>query len=300
MLTIETSQLTKYYGKDRGIEDLDLKVTEGEIFGFIGPNGAGKSTTIRLLLSLIFPTRGLGRVFGLDMVAKAPEIKKQIGFVPSEVSYYSGMTVKELFRYSAGFYGAELNGFYKRMVESLDIDLSRRIEDLSMGNRKKVALVQSLLHRPRLLILDEPTSGLDPLMQHRFFDLLREANREGATIFFSSHILSEVEKLCHRVAIIKKGRLVEEADVADLKKRMLTRVDIRLTSDIHGLTLNTPGILSFNGRERTYSFLFQGDIKPLVGELSGLPLDQLFIAEPDLEEVFMHYYKDTDEQEGQK
>ena len=300
MYAIETSRLTKYYGKDRGIEDLDLKVTEGEIFGFIGPNGAGKSTTIRLLLSLIFPTRGSGRVFDLDMIAKAPEVKKMIGFVPSEVNYYHGMTVKELFRYSAGFYGVGLNGYYKGLVEALDIDLSRRIEDLSMGNRKKVALIQSLLHKPRLLILDEPTSGLDPLMQHRFFDILREANREGTTIFFSSHILSEVEKLCHRVAIIKQGRLVEEADVADLKKRMLTRVDIRLSREIPGLKLNTPGILSFSGHDHSYSFLFQGDIQPLVVELAGLPLDQLYIAEPDLEEVFMHYYKEPYKQEERK
>ncbi|MFO7616386.1 MAG: ABC transporter ATP-binding protein [Bacteroidales bacterium] len=300
MQAIETSRLTKFYGKDRGIEDLDLSVAEGEIFGFIGPNGAGKSTTIRLLLSLIFPTRGSGRVFGLDMIAKAPEIKKMIGFVPSEVSYYQGMTVKELLRYSAGFYGAELNGYYRGLVEALEVDLNRRIEDLSTGNRKKVAVIQSLLHRPRLLILDEPTSGLDPLMQHRFFDILREANREGTTIFFSSHILSEVEKLCHRVAIIKQGRLAEEADVADLKKRMLTRVDIRLTREVPGLKLTTPGILSFNGHDHSYSFLFQGEIKPLVVELAGLPLDQLYIAEPDLEEVFMHYYKESGNQEEVK
>ena len=170
MLAIQTKQLTKFYGRDRGIENLDLTVPSGEVYGFIGPNGAGKSTTIRLLLSLIFPNRGEGRIFGLDIVRQGPAIKKLTGFVPSEVSYYPGMTVKELFRYAAAFYRVPLDGYYHRLVETMEIDLNRKIDDLSMGNKKKVALIQSLLHQPKLLILDEPTSGLDPVMQHRFFE----------------------------------------------------------------------------------------------------------------------------------
>ncbi len=292
MIAIETIGFTKFYGKDRGIEDLNLQVKEGEIFGFIGPNGAGKSTTIRLLLSLIFPTRGSARIFNLDVVKKGPEIKKMTGFVPSEVSYYPGMTVKELFRYSAGFYKVPLDSYFQQLVETLEVDVNRKIDDLSMGNKKKVAVVQSLIHKPKLLILDEPTSGLDPLMQHRFFELLKELQKEGTTIFLSSHILSEVEKFCHRVAIIKEGRVVDEADVAGLKEKMLNRVEIRLSEEIAGFQLLTAGVISFSKQISGYSFLFQGEIKPLLAELLKYPIDKLIITEPDLEEVFMHYYRD--------
>jgi len=298
MNAIQTTRLTKFYGKDRGIENLDLTVREGEIFGFIGPNGAGKSTTIRLLFSLIFPTSGSGQVLGLDIVKQGPDIKKLTGFVPSEVGYYHGMTAKELFRYSAGFYGIGLDDYYQKLVETMEIDLNRKIDDLSMGNKKKVAVVQSLIHRPRLLILDEPTSGLDPLMQYRFFDILHQANQEGTTIFLSSHVLSEVEKFCHRVAIIKEGRLVDEADVADLKKKMLNRVEIRFKRDLPELKLSTPGIIEWASQDKSCSFLFNGEIQKLVAELAGLPLDKMTITEPDLEEVFMHYYRDINKMEA--
>jgi ABC-2 type transport system ATP-binding protein len=291
MHAIETSKLSKFYGRDRGIENLDLRVKEGEIFGFIGPNGAGKSTTIRLLLSLIFPTGGHGKIFDLDIVKKGPEIKQLVGFVPSEVNYYPGMTVKELLKYSAGFYKVPLNGYFDRLVQMMDLDLNRLIDDLSMGNKKKVALIQSLLHKPRLLILDEPTSGLDPLMQFRFFELLKEANSEGTTIFFSSHILSEVERFCHRVAIIKEGKVVEEANVSDLKQKMLTRITLRLSGEGSGIELKTPGILSLARQNNGYTFLYQGDILSLMKALIQFPIDKLTIAEPDLEEVFMHYYQ---------
>jgi len=298
MNAIQTTRLTKFYGKDRGIENLDLTVREGEIFGFIGPNGAGKSTTIRLLFSLIFPTSGSGQVLGLDIVKQGPDIKKLTGFVPSEVGYYHGMTAKELFRYSAGFYGIGLDDYYQKLVETMEIDLNRKIDDLSMGNKKKVAVVQSLIHRPRLLILDEPTSGLDPLMQYRFFDILHQANQEGTTIFLSSHVLSEVEKFCHRVAIIKEGRLVDEADVADMKKKMLNRVEIRFKRDLPELKLSTPGIIEWASQDKSCSFLFNGEIQKLVAELAGLPLDKMTITEPDLEEVFMHYYRDINKMEA--
>lgn len=293
MYAIETTKLTKYYGKDRGIENLGLQVKEGEIFGFIGPNGAGKSTTIRLLLSLLFPTGGSGKIFDLDIVKQGPEIKKITGFVPSEVGYYHGMTVKELFRYSAGFYKVPLNGYFQNLVDTMEIELNRKIDDLSMGNKKKVAVVQSLIHRPRLLILDEPTSGLDPLIQHRFFEILHAANREGTTIFFSSHILSEVEKLCHRVAIIKEGRLVDQADVAELKEKMLNRVSIRFREAVPDLELSAKGIMDLAGQGTSYSFLFRGEIQPLLAELVRFPIEKLTIEEPDLEEVFMHYYRDV-------
>jgi len=300
MYAIQTHKLTKFYGKDRGIENLDLQVNEGEIFGFIGPNGAGKSTTIRLLLSLMFPTRGEGQIFDLDIVKKGPEIKKMVGFVPSDVNYYPGMTVKELFKYSAGFYGVELNGHYKHLVDAMEIDLNRKIDDLSMGNKKKVAVIQSLIHKPRLLILDEPTSGLDPLMQYRFFELLKKANQDGTTIFFSSHILSEVEKFCHRVAIIKEGKVVDEADVSELKEKMLNRVTIRLSKELPNFELKTPGIINFNRQNSSYTFLYQGNILDLMKELTQHPIDKLTVVEPDLEEVFMHYYQDQTRKEGSK
>ena len=300
MYAIETSKLTKFYGKDRGIENLDLRVTEGEIFGFIGPNGAGKSTTIRLLLSLMFPTRGEAKIFDQDIVKKGTEIKKMVGFVPSEVNYYPGMTVKELFKYSAGFYGVTLNGHYRKLTEAMEIDLNRKIDDLSMGNKKKVAVIQSLIHRPRLLILDEPTSGLDPLMQHRFFEILKEANKEGTTIFFSSHILSEVEKFCHRVAIIKEGKVVDEANVSELKAKMLNRVTIRLSKEVADFQLKTPGIIDFTHQNSSYTFLYQGNILDLMKELTHHPIDKLTVVEPDLEEVFMHYYQGGNGKEESK
>jgi len=209
MNTIEIRGLTKYYGKNRGVEEISLDVREGEIFGFIGPNGAGKSTTIRTMLNLIFPTNGEIRIFGKDSRKDAEAIAKDIGYLPSEVFYYDDMRVKDLLQYSASFYKKDCSKRIAELSALLELDLNRKIEDLSYGNRKKVGIVQGLLHDPKLIILDEPTSGLDPLMQQKFFHLLQEENRKGKTIFFSSHILSEVQKLCHRVAIIKDGAIIK-------------------------------------------------------------------------------------------
>jgi len=292
MYAIETDELSKYYGKARGVKNLSFKIDKGEIYGFIGPNGAGKSTTIRLLLNLLFPTSGSGKVFGLDIVDNSPEIKKRVGFVPSEVHYYSKMSVKELLEYSAKFYNAELDKHYNQLIEALDLDISRKIDDLSMGNKKKVAVVQSLIHRPELLILDEPTSGLDPLMQSHFFDIIKEANNNGTTIFFSSHILAEVEKFCHRVAIIKEGEIVDEEDILSLKHKLLNRVNISLNKKASGIKLKTSGILSFEAEKSEMTFLFNGEMNSLLQELSKIDIDKLTISEPDLEEVFMHYYED--------
>jgi ABC-2 type transport system ATP-binding protein len=204
---IEINNLTKTYGKSRGISDISFHVEQGEIFGFIGPNGAGKSTTIRTLLSLIYPTSGSATIFGKDCIKFAPEIKKEIGYLPSEVFYYDNMKVKDLLKYSASFYKKDCSRRMKELAEIMDLDLNKKIDDLSLGNKKKVGIVQGLLHEPKLIILDEPTSGLDPLMQQKFFELLEEENRKGATILFSSHILSEVQRLCNRVAIIKEGKI---------------------------------------------------------------------------------------------
>ncbi len=283
--------LTKYYGKERGIVDLNFKLQEGEIYGFIGPNGAGKSTTIRLLLSLLFPSRGSGKVFGMDIVTEGPAIKRMVGFVPSEVHYYNKMTVRELLHYSARFYKVHLNKEHNHLIDALDLDISRKIEDLSMGNKKKVAVVQSLLHRPRLLILDEPTSGLDPLMQSRFFEILKEKNEQGTSIFFSSHILSEVQKFCHRVAIIKEGRIVDIEDMASMKGKSLSRVTCHLKPGSKTEIPDLEGIVSSEQDKSTISFLYRGDNSILLKALFSLPIERLTITEPDLEEVFMHYYQ---------
>src|SRR5659263_164069 len=209
MNVIEIKNLTKNYGKARGITDVSFNVEQGEIFGFIGPNGAGKSTTIRTLLSLIYPTSGSATIFGMDCVKFGPEIKKEIGYLPSEVFYYDNMKVIDLLKYSASFYKKDCSKRITELAEIMDLDLNKKIDDLSFGNKKKVGIVQGLLHSPKLIILDEPTLGLDPLMQQIFFDLIREENKRGATILMSSHILNEVQRICSRVAIIKEGKIIK-------------------------------------------------------------------------------------------
>jgi ABC-2 type transport system ATP-binding protein len=221
---IDITDLSKFYGKARGIEHVNLEIGEGEIFGFIGPNGAGKSTTIRILLNLIFPSGGSARIMGMDVIRETKKIKHLVGYVPSDASAYASMNVHEFLSYFLRFY--QVQHGMQRIAELsalFELDLKRKIAELSMGNRKKVAIVQSLLHRPKLLILDEPTTGLDPLMQAKFFELLRSENRNGMTIFFSSHILNEVQMLCRRVAIIKEGKIIQLEDIETLRKKQLKK-----------------------------------------------------------------------------
>lgn len=295
MSVIVLEKLTKYYGKTRGIEDLTFDVKEGEIFGFIGPNGAGKSTTIRTLLSLIRPTSGKATIFGMDIVKDAPEIAKNVGYLPSEVFYYDNMKVKELLNYSASFYKKDCSKRIKELSEVMDLDLDRKIEDLSFGNKKKVGIVQGLLHEPKLILLDEPTSGLDPLMQKKFFDLLEEENKKGATVLFSSHILGEVQKLCHRVAIIKDGRIIRLDNIENLRGETYKRFNIETEDKLYNGLLNLPGVDDVIKDEKSASFLYKGDINLVMKELSGLKLKNILIEEPSLEEVFMHYYEKSDE-----
>ncbi len=291
MSIIETHHLTKYYGKSRGIIDVSIQVEEGEIFGFIGPNGAGKSTTIRLLLSLIFPTGGSATIFGKDVVRYGPEIRRHIGYLPSEVFYYEGMRVRDLLRYSASFYEGNHTQRMRELAEYMELELDRRIDDLSYGNRKKVGIVQGLLHAPKLIFLDEPTAGLDPLMQRKFFDLVRRENRErGVTVFFSSHILSEVQRLCDRVAIIREGRIVEISDIQTLQKNNYKRV--RLVAD--GLTpehFQLPGVTNLEQSNGVLRFFFKGDVNTLLQRIAALKVQDVAIEEPTLEEIFMHYYE---------
>ncbi|MEH7389483.1 ABC transporter ATP-binding protein [Bacillus sp. JJ1503] len=287
---VELKNLTKSYKKNRGIMDVSFSIEEAEIFGFIGPNGAGKSTTIRTLLNFIYPTSGSATIFGKDIIKHSKEIRQNVGYLPSEVHYYDDMKVVDLLIYSARFHGNFNSTRMKDLAARLDLDINRKIEDLSFGNRKKVGIVQALLHEPKLIILDEPTSGLDPLIQNHFFELLAEERDKGATIFFSSHILSEVQKMCDRVAIIKEGKLVAVETIEHLTKNKVKNITITFEQS-EQFSFTVDGILKreVNGKEVT--LLYSGEIKALLQHLIDLPVQDVLIEEPTLEEVFMHYYE---------
>jgi ABC-2 type transport system ATP-binding protein len=287
---IEVNNLTKYYGKSRGIVDVSFKVEEGEIFGFIGPNGAGKSTTIRLLLSLIYPTSGSATIFGKDCIEYGPELRQDIGYLPSEVFYYEGMKVLDLLEYSASFYDKDCSQRLHELADIMELDLKRRIDDLSYGNKKKVGIVQGLLHSPKLLLLDEPTSGLDPLMQRKFFDLVREEHKKGVTVFFSSHILGEVQRLCSRVAIIKEGSLIETQDIKTLQKDNYKKIHIEAPHLDESL-FQIDGVMNFQKDDGAIRFFFKGDINTMLDIISQQDVADVTIEEPTLEEIFMHYYE---------
>ncbi|MHC1787589.1 MAG: ABC transporter ATP-binding protein [Christensenellales bacterium] len=287
---IHLERLTKYYGKARGIKDVSFDVREGELFGFIGPNGAGKSTTIRTLLGLLYPSSGSATVFGQDCVKFGHEIRRKVGYLPSEVSYYDGMRVNDLLRYSASFYQGVDSQRLKALCDAMDLDVTRKIDDLSYGNRKKVGIVQGLLHRPSLLILDEPTSGLDPLMQKTFFELILEENRLGASVLMSSHILPEVQKLCTRVAIIKEGSLIAVEDIATLRNTAYKKIHLEFAQDFPETLAGEPGVSAFLREGQEAGFLYAGDVNVILRLLSAWQLKNLSIQEPDLEEIFLHYY----------
>jgi ABC-2 type transport system ATP-binding protein len=291
MAVIETEKLTKYYGKSRGIIDVDISVDEGEIYGFIGPNGAGKSTTIRVLLSLIFATSGTATIFGKDVVQYGPEIRAEIGYLPSEVFYYEKMRVRELLDYSASFYKKDCSARIAELAEIMDLDMDKKIDDLSYGNKKKVGIVQGLLHSPKLIILDEPTGGLDPLMQQKFFDLINEENKKGVTVFLSSHILSEVQRLCSRVAIIKEGKIIQVEKMSDLAKSNYSQFRLVTNKPLAKDYFKMDGVTELKTNEKHVSFLFKGDLNMIVKKISALDLQALWVEEPDLEDIFLHFYK---------
>lgn len=291
MNAIETNKLTKYYGKSRGIIDLDLAVEQGEFFGFIGPNGAGKSTTIRTLLGLIQPTTGSARILGKDILTEKEALLAQVGYLPSEAMFYSGMRVKDVIKLSADLRKKDCRKEAENLCRRLDLDTSKKVEELSFGNRKKVSIVCALQHNPAVCILDEPTSGLDPLMQREFFSILKERHEQGTTIFLSSHILSEIQRNCTRAAIIREGRIIACDSVEVLGRTNAKRIHIQGDLDLSSLS----GIKDLKRSEHGMSFLFGGDINELIRALSGQDIHDLSIAEPDLEEIFMHYYVDGGE-----
>ncbi|WP_295091586.1 ABC transporter ATP-binding protein [uncultured Ruminococcus sp.] len=287
MHVIETKKLTKYYGKARGIIDLDLRVEQGEFFGFIGPNGAGKSTTIRTLLGLIAPTSGSAMLFGKDITTEKEAILQHIGYLPSEALFYQGMKVKDILKLSADLRKRDCTAEAALLCERLQLDVSRKAEELSFGNRKKVAIVCALQHKPELLVLDEPTGGLDPLMQKEFFEILRERNQEGASILLSSHVLSEIQRNCTRAAIIRDGRIIACDSVDALSRTNAKRITVHGDVDLDSLS----GVRDKKASEASVSFLYSGDMNSLLRTLSSGQVYDLTVTEPDLEEVFLHYYE---------
>ncbi len=291
MQAIQTDKLTKYYGKARGIDKLDLSVEQGEFFGFIGPNGAGKSTTIRTLLGLIFPTAGSALVLGNDIRKDRQKILENTGYLPSEVSFYPGMRVRDALRLSADLRRKDCEKEAASLCERLRLDPTRCVSDLSFGNRKKVGIVCALQHRPKLLILDEPTGGLDPLIQKAFFDILSERHAAGDTVFISSHVLSEIRRHCGRAAIIKDGRVIACDRVEALARSNVKRVSVRGRLSLAGV----PGVKDAQQTGGGMSFLYSGDSRTLLSLLSSAEIEDFSVTDPDLEEIVLHFY----EQEGE-
>ena len=290
---IRTEQLTKFYGKSRGVVNLDLSVEPGEFFGFIGPNGAGKSTTIRTLLGLIRANSGKARVLGLDPSGKdRKEILRRVGYLPSDTALYTGLTVKDILKLSAGLRGKDCSAQAAELCGRLQLETGKKVEDLSFGNRKKVGIVCALQHRPELLILDEPTGGLDPLMQHEFFSILQERNKEGVTVFLSSHVLSEIQRYCTRAAVIREGSIVACDSVDMLARNSAKRVTLRGKISREEI----PEAREWTDLGGTVSFLYSGDMNSLVRTLASKELSDLTISEPDLEEIFLHFYGKGGEQ----
>ena len=289
---IVLNELTKHYGKHRGINNLSFSVNQGEFFGFIGPNGAGKSTTIRTLMGLIRPTGGSASIFDLDCHSKASVIARDVGYLPSENSYYENMKVRELLQYTADLYGMDCKTKMKELADRLNLDLSRKIADLSLGNKKKVGIVSAIMTSPKLIIMDEPTSGLDPLIQQAFYDILKEEKSRGATVFFSSHVLSEVQKLCDRVAILKEGQLIGIQSIKELRESGYKKVSLSAKEAIPRDFFDLSGIANYaeTADKTSVSFMYNGNITAIIDKLHLLHLDDVLLEEPSLEEIFMHYY----------
>lgn len=287
---IKTEKLTKHYGKNRGIEDIDVNVKKGEIFGFIGPNGAGKSTLIRTLLNFLYPTSGSATILGKDIVKNSKEIKEDIGYVPSEVKYYEKVTVREIIDYAKSFtkhsYTDKEIDF---IIKDLDIDLDKKMEELSLGNKKKVALVQALINNPKILILDEPTSGLDPLIQIKLFKLLRKIKDSGSTVFFSSHNLAEVESICDRVLIIREGRVVKLVDLKETIKDLGKIIEV--SGVFPKIVIEEMAERMIFADDKKFKFIYKGDIDKFIKTMSHYDIEELSVRPESLEDTFMKYYE---------
>ena len=291
---IETKGLTKDYGKGHGIFDLDLTVNEGEVFGFLGPNGAGKTTTIKLLMGMTHATRGSATIFGLDVDRAAVPLKKRIGYVPGELPQWGGSRGSEIVAYTAGIRGDVEDAEVERLARRLDLDLSRKYREYSHGNKQKLALLLAFAPKPELLILDEPTSGLDPLHQQEFYALVRDARTRGATVFVSSHVLSEVEHICDRVGIVREGRLAKVGPLSQLAGIRAHRVMIEFADASDARGLDVPGLEQISVDGARVLGMYRGDFAPLIAALSAKPVRTLDSREPTLEEIFLSYYRDAE------
>lgn len=290
MNVIDIKNLTKTYGKSRGIDGVTLSVKQGEIYGFIGPNGAGKSTTIKVLLNLIFPNSGEAKIFGFDCVTDTTKIKEDLGYVPSEVRYYDDVKVGEIINYAKTFKKNIDEEYVEHLIKTFDVDLNKKIFELSLGNKKKVALIQAFIHKPKLLILDEPTNGLDPLVQQKLFTELVALKNSGSTIFLSSHNLTEVEEFCDRVAIIKEGKIIEVKNIEEFANKRVKRITLKLSQNLSEEVKALGGeILEFE--DNILIFNYNGDINKLLSLLVKYPVEDLIIEEKKLSEVFMAYYE---------
>ena len=289
MQAIKTENLTKFYGKSRGIIDVSLSIDEGEFFGFIGPNGAGKSTLIRTLLGLIAPTSGRAEIFGRDIVTERTKILKSVGYMPSEAKFYSGMRVGEMLDLSAKLRGVDCTAEQKLLCERLELDTSRKIDELSLGNRKKVGIVTALQHNPALCILDEPTSGLDPLMQKEFYSILSERCKAGATVFLSSHILAEIARYCNRAAIIREGKILVTESVENLAHTGIKRVALRGISESERFRA-IDGIRDVTMADGAVKFLYSGEACALLSHLAKINPTDVSITDPELDEILISYY----------
>jgi ABC-2 type transport system ATP-binding protein len=289
---IHTSGLTKYYGKVRGIEKLDLNIVKGEIFGFLGPNGAGKTTTIRILIDLIRPTRGSARIFGLDVQKHSVEIRKRIGNLPGDVALYEHLTGDDFLNLMSSLHGNHSEKRKQTLAKRLDLDLSRRIKTYSKGMKQKVAIIQAMMNDPELLILDEPTSGLDPLVQREFYDLLKREQSRGKTIFFSSHILPEVERVCDRVGLLRDGVLVDVESIDNLKSKRVRKLELTLKEEVSQERLQIPDVEISRVDGRHIEVLVHGHIGDLIPKLAALPLEDVIFPEATLEDTFMKFYSE--------
>ncbi len=288
---ITTSNLTKYYGRVRGIDSVNLEVLQGEVFGFLGPNGAGKTTTIRILLDMIRPTRGSAQVFGLDVRRDSVQIRRRLGNLPGDVALYDALKGGEVLKLLGSFRGPAGTGRVTELAGRLSLDLSRTVRAYSHGMKQKLAIIQAFMHDPELLILDEPTLGLDPLMQREFYNLVLEEKARGKTVFLSSHILPEVERVCDRVGIIREGRLVAVEEVESLKRKKRRKMDLVLREDPSEAMLHIPGTQLVRRDGRRLEYLVSGDVQALLKEVSTLPVQDIVFPEPTLEEAFMEFYQ---------
>lgn len=286
---LEIINLKKYYGKIRGVEDVTIKIKEGEVYGFIGPNGAGKSTTIRTLMNLINKTSGTILINQKEYDKNDIELKEMIGYLPSEISLYDDLTVKEMLDFHESFYKKDLSKKRKELVKLLKLDESKKIEDLSLGNSKKLGIILSLMHEPKILILDEPTSGLDPIMQNIFYHLILEEKKKGTTILYSTHILSEVSKICDKIGIIKDGKIIKEDTVKNLEKNNITYLTIS-SKDIN-IIKKELDLKIISEYDNTIKFINNLEPKELMKKISEYDIEKLLIEELSIEDLFMEYYK---------